>query len=91
MTKNTLADHAIVVFVQALAVTIWNFFDESKPEERNRDNFIRVFDGYLGEIVRMAEEKDSLEVRKNVKFLRAGLKQALDQVKLAKAPTGKPI
>ena len=69
MTKNTLGDHAIVVFFQALAMTIWNI-DELKPKERNRDNFIRIFDGYLGEIVNMAEKQDGLDVRKNVQFLR---------------------
>ena len=90
MTKDTLADHAIVVFLQALAVTIWNI-EDLRPEERNRENLIRVFDGYLKETVTIAERDDGLEVRENVEFLHDVLKQALDQVKLLKAPTGRPV
>ncbi|MCY4511525.1 MAG: hypothetical protein OXG35_31860 [Acidobacteria bacterium] len=89
MTKDTLGDHAIVVFLQALAVTIWNMTD-LKPEDRHRESFIRGFDGYLGEILAMAE-KDGLDVRTKVNFLRNGLQTALDQMALVKAPTtGKP-
>ena len=90
MTKDTLADHAIVVFLQALAVTIWNI-EDLRPEERNRENLIRVFDGYLKETVTIAERDDGLEVRENVEFLHDVLKQSLDQVKLLKAPTGRPV
>ena len=87
-TKDTLADHAIAVFLQALAVTIWNV-DDAKPEERSRENFVRVFDGYLGETVKIAE-KDGYDVRANVRFLRNALEKALDQMALLKAPTGRP-
>lgn len=86
MTKDTLGDHAIVVFIQALAITIWNF-EDLRPEDRQRENFIRGFDGYLGELVKAAEE-EGFDVRKNVKFLDETLKRALDQMKLLKTPAG---
>ena len=89
MTKDTLGDHAIVVFLQALAATMWNI-EDLKPEERNRENVIRAFDGYLKETLKLAES-EGLEVRENVEFLHKGLKHALDQMKLLKAPTGRPV
>ena len=89
MTKNTLEDHAIVAFLQALAVTISNF-EELKPAVRNRENFIRGFDGYLGEFVKMAEKEDELDIREKVQFLRDVLQRALDLTSLAKTPIGKP-
>ena len=67
MTKNTLGDHAIAVFLQALATTIWNI-DNLTPDDRHRGSFVRVFDGYLDEVMALAE-KDGLDVRKNVGFL----------------------
>ena len=89
MTKDTLGDHAIAVFLQALATTIWNI-DNLTPEDRHRENFVRGFDGYLGEVTALAE-KDGLDVRKNVGFLRSVLQRTLDQMALLKAPTeGKP-
>ena len=86
MTKETLGDHAIVIFIQALATTIGNMTD-LKPEDRHRESFVRAFDGYLGVLVEMAE-KDGLDVRKNVEFLRGALQKGLDQMMLAKTPTG---
>lgn len=85
MTEDKLADHSVAVFLQALGITIWNI-EDLKPEDRNRENFIRGFDGYLGEIAKHAEEIDGLEVQQNVKFLRDALQQVLDQMKLAKTP-----
>ena len=89
MTNGTLGDQAIAAFLQALAVTIWKMTDLN-PEDRHRENFLRAFDGYLGYVVASAE-KDGLDIRNKVKFLRDGLQKGLDQMALQKAPTeGKP-
>ena len=65
---HTLGDMAIVTFIQALAATIGNFNDVPL-DDRTGASFIRVFDGYLEEITRMAEA-DGQDVRGNVTFLR---------------------
>ena len=77
MSEGTLGDIAIVTFLQAFAVAV-SKFDNVPLDDRNSATFMRLFDGYLGEIVQMAEAEGQ-DVRKNVDFLRKGLEQALEQ------------
>ena len=81
-TKGTLGDEALVTFFQALAVTIWNF-DDVPPEQRNRENFLRALDGYLGVVVEQAESEGS-DIRGTVDLVRALLDKGLDQMRLLK-------
>ena len=69
---------AIVTFLQALGVAVWNFDD--LLEDRNRDSFIRVFDGYLGEITNTAV-LEGQDVRAAVANLRAALERVLEQMR----------
>ena len=82
MSKGTLGDEALVTFFQALAVTIWNF-DDVPPEQRNRENFLRALDGYLGVLVDEAESEGS-DIRETVELVRALLERGLNQVRLLK-------
>lgn len=82
MKKGTLGDEALVTFFQALAVTIWNF-DDVPPEQRNRENFLRALDGYLGVVVDEAESEGS-DIRETVELVRALLERGLNQVRLLK-------
>ena len=70
---------AIVTFLQALGVAVWNF-DDLPLEDRNRDSFIRVFDGYLGEITNTAV-LEGQDVRAAVANLRAALERVLEQMR----------
>ena len=79
MSDSTLGDQAIVTFLQALGVAIINF-DDLPLEDRHSRSLIVMFDGYLGEIVKMAEV-EGYDVRGNVKYLREGLERALQQAK----------
>lgn len=79
MNQDSLGDMATVTFLQALAVTIWNF-DDLPLEDRHRESFIRCFDGYLGEITEMAG-REGQDVRENVDYLRAALERALAQLR----------
>ena len=84
MTDTSLGDEAIVTFLQALAITAWRL-DDVSPVERNRANFIRVFDGYLNDLVKQGERDGSKDIRKNVNYLRDALEKALQSMSLIDA------
>ena len=78
MAQESQEEMAIVTFLQALGVAVWNF-DGLPLEDRNRDSFIRGFDGYLGEITNMAV-LEGQDVRAAVANLRAGLERVFEQL-----------
>ena len=39
---------ALAVFLQALGVSIYNFFDQASEGAKRREHFLRVLDGYIG-------------------------------------------
>ena len=87
--KNTLGDEALVSFIQALAVTIWNL-DDLSPEDRRRENFMSSLDGYLEEIIKAAEKEDQ-DIRSTVQIIRKLLDASLASMKLLKSATGRPV
>ena len=85
MTENE--EHALTVFLQSLAVSIWNFFEGLPLEDKQRADFLRVFDGYLGETLAQAES-EGLNVSEGVRNLRGALDKALNQMQLLKTDDG---
>ena len=90
MTKRTVEDTEIVVFLRALAWTMWNT-DNLKPEECNTENLMLSFDYYLKKTTKQVERDGGFKVREDVEALHDTLKDALEKVKLLKAPTGSPV
>lgn len=78
MSDWTPEQRALATFLQALALTISNF-DDLPPEGRSSANFIRGFDGYLGEMVKAAEAEGD-DVRENVDVLRSLLEKVFKQL-----------
>ena len=81
--KNTLGDEALVSFIQALALTIWNL-DDLPPEDRRRENFMRGLGGYLEEFIKAAEKEDQ-DIRSTVQIIRRMLDESLASMKLHKS------
>ena len=79
MAQESLEDMAIVSFLQALGVAVWNF-DDLPLEDRNRDSFMRGFDGYLEEITNIAV-LEGQDVRAGVANLRAALERVFEQLR----------
>ena len=82
--QGTLGDEALVTFFQALAITIWNYFDEFDESQLHRDNFIRALDGYLGVLVEQAETEGS-DIRETVALVRSLLDKGLVSMQVLKA------
>ena len=85
-TEYTTNDPSIVAFLQALAVTVWNF-DRLTPAEKQKKSFVLLFDGYLNEAVKHAEA-DGEEIEMPVNNLRSALEIALRQMEFVKMPYG---
>ena len=83
MTKNTLGDEALITFFQALALTIWGL-DDMPAKRRSMENFIRVLDGYLNELVKSAEAEGSDMDPETVQIVRRLLDRGLDGVRASK-------
>ena len=75
----TDTEHAMAVFLQALAVTVWKFFGPDNPlDQRTRENFRLVLNGYLEACRDHPDTPPSCH--EAVRALQAGLEHALLQV-----------
>lgn len=77
MDEVSPRDNALVAFLQALALTV-DGIETLAPEDRRKENVLRVFDGYLWEIVK----DEAPAVQEGCRELRQGLSVAFDQLRL---------